>query len=111
MLVLDVFSSCLECEHPWYLFAFDFRFSSPAVLQKSYSICFYGLANVYFVQTNIIAKGFSSGSVVKNLPAIQETQVQSLGREDPLDKEMSWVQYSCLGNPTDRGSCLSGYSP
>ena len=27
--------------------------------------------------------------VVKNLPAMQETQVQSLGREDPLEKEMA----------------------
>ena len=27
--------------------------------------------------------------IVKNLPAIQETQVQSLGREDPLEKEMA----------------------
>ena len=26
--------------------------------------------------------------LVKNLPAMQETQVQSLGREDPLKKEM-----------------------
>ena len=26
---------------------------------------------------------------VKNLPAVQETQVQFLGREDPLEKEMS----------------------
>ena len=26
---------------------------------------------------------------VKNLPAMQETQVQSLGREDPLEKEMA----------------------
>ena len=25
---------------------------------------------------------------VKNPPAVQETQVQSLGREDPLEKEM-----------------------
>ena len=32
------------------------------------------------------------GSVVKNPPAMQETQetqVQSLGREDPLEKEMA----------------------
>ena len=28
------------------------------------------------------------GSVVKNLPAKQETPVQSLGQEDPLEKEM-----------------------
>ena len=26
---------------------------------------------------------------VKNLPAMQETQVQSLGREDPLEKGMT----------------------
>ena len=39
-------------------------------------------------------------SVVKNPPAKQETQVQSLGQEDPLEKEM----YSCLGNPINRGA-------
>ena len=27
--------------------------------------------------------------MVKCLPAMQETQVQSLGREDPLEKEMA----------------------
>ena len=27
--------------------------------------------------------------MVKNLPALQETQVQSLGREDPLEKGMA----------------------
>ena len=30
-----------------------------------------------------------SGLVVKNLPAMQEMQVQSLGQEDPLEKEMA----------------------
>ena len=29
---------------------------------------------------------FPGGSVVKNLPAVQETQIQSLGQEDPLEK-------------------------
>ena len=29
------------------------------------------------------------GSVVENPPAMQETQVQSLGWEDPLEKEMA----------------------
>ena len=33
--------------------------------------------------------GFPGGSVVKNLAAMQETQVQSLGWEDPLEKEMA----------------------
>ena len=27
--------------------------------------------------------------MIKNLPAMQETQVQSLGREDPLEKGMA----------------------
>ena len=27
--------------------------------------------------------------MVKNLPAMQETQVQSLGQEDPLEKEIA----------------------
>ena len=27
--------------------------------------------------------------MIKNLPAVQETQVQSLGWEDPLEKEMA----------------------
>ena len=33
--------------------------------------------------------GFLGGSAVKNLPAMQEKQVQSLGQEDPLEKEMA----------------------
>ena len=37
---------------------------------------------------NLANSGFPDGSGVKNLPPIQETHVQSLGWEDPLDKEM-----------------------
>ena len=33
--------------------------------------------------------GFPGGSLVKNLPAKQETQVQSLDEKDPLEKEMA----------------------
>ena len=33
--------------------------------------------------------GFLGGSVVKNLPAVQKTQVRYLGQEDPLEKGMS----------------------
>ena len=35
------------------------------------------------------AKGFPGGSVVKNLPAMRETWVLSLGREDPLENGMA----------------------
>ena len=41
---------------------------------------------------------------VKNLSAIQVTQVQSLSWEDPL------VQYFCLENSQEQRS-LAGYSP
>ena len=33
--------------------------------------------------------GFPGGSVVKNLSAMQETQIQSLAQEDPMKKEMA----------------------
>ena len=33
--------------------------------------------------------GFPGGSAVKNLPAMQETRVQFLGLEDPVEKEMA----------------------
>ena len=33
--------------------------------------------------------GFPGGSVVKNLPPMQEMWVQSLGQEDPLKEEMA----------------------
>ena len=39
-----------------------------------------------------MSKGFCGGSMVKNPPAMQEMQetwVQSLGREDSLEKEMA----------------------
>ena len=45
---------------------------------------------------------------VKNLPAMQETQktqVQFLGREDHLEKEMATHSNICAGkNPMDKGA-------
>ena len=47
--------------------------------------------------------GFPEGSEIKNLPAMQETQVQSLGQRDPLEKEMaSHSSILAWGNPKDR---------
>ena len=37
----------------------------------------------------MLAKGFPGSSVVKNPPAMQETWVESLGKEDPLEDEMA----------------------
>ena len=42
---------------------------------------------------------------VKNLPAVQETRLQSLGWEDQLEMEMANpLQYPCLENLMDRGA-------
>ena len=41
---------------------------------------------MYFIS---VFSDFPGGSVVKNLPVMQETQFQSLGQEDPLEKEMA----------------------
>ena len=38
---------------------------------------------------SIQSMGFPGGSAVKNLPAVQETQVQSLGQEDTLEEGMA----------------------
>ena len=52
-----------------------------------------------------MARGFSGGSDGKNLPAIQETWVQSLGQEDPLEEGMA-AHSSILAwrIPMDRGA-------
>ena len=34
-------------------------------------------------------RDFPVAQTVKNLPAVQETKVRSLGQEDPLEKEMA----------------------
>ena len=46
----------------------------------------------------------NGGSAVKNLPAMQDTRAQSLGREDPLEKEGATRSSSCLESPKDRGA-------
>ena len=53
----------------------------------------------------LLKLGFLGGSAVKNLPAMQETRVRSLGWEDtPGEGNGNPIQYSCLGNPMDRGA-------
>ena len=57
--------------------------------------------------------GFQSGSVVKNLPMMQETQetrVQSQGQEDSLEKEMA-THSTILAWKIPGQRSLVGYSP
>ena len=46
-----------------------------------------------------------AAQMVKNVPAMQQMRVQSLGQEDLLEKQMAThpLQYSCLENSMDRG--------
>ena len=55
--------------------------------------------------TNLVAQ------MLKRLPAMRETWVRSLGREDsPGEGNGNPLQYSCLENPHGQRS-LVGYSP
>ena len=52
----------------------------------------YIIIRILYFQTLCIHCGFPCDSVVKNLPAIQETlqtQIWSLGQEDPLEEGMA----------------------
>ena len=50
-------------------------------------------------------KEFPVAQTVKNPPAMQETRVQSLCWENPMEGEHgNPLQYSCLENPMDRGT-------
>ena len=47
---------------------------------------------IHYVQIRdkqVVIKGFPGGSVVKNPLAMQEMGVCTLGKEDPLEKEMA----------------------
>ena len=48
--------------------------------------------------------------MVKNLPAMSETWVPSLGQEDPLEKGMA-THSSILAGEFHRQRSLAGYSP
>ena len=48
--------------------------------------------------------------MVKNLPAMQETWIQSLGQEDPLEKEWQPTPVFSPGESHGQRS-LAGYSP
>ena len=60
-------------------------------LKYTLCVCIYTYIHIYI--------GFLVAQMVKNLPAMQETQVQS-----PGERSGNSLQYSCLGNPMDRGA-------
>ena len=54
---------------------------------------------------------FLVAQMVKNLPAVQETWIQSLGREDPLEKRMLTHSKVFLLGESHGQRSLAGYSP
>ena len=58
----------------------------------------------------MITGGFPGGSVIKNLPAKQETLVLFLGQEDLQEKEMATHSSIFAGKCYGQRS-LAGYSP
>ena len=63
-----------------------------------------------FLYMGMRSSGFPRGSTVKNPPAMQETQVQSLGREDPLEKEWQPTPIFLPGEFHGQ-RILAGYGP
>ena len=62
-------------------------------------------ATMYHRGTSLVAQ------MVKDLPAMQETQVQSLGREHPLEEGMATHSNILAWKIQARPRSLAGYSP
>ena len=101
---IRVFSSesalCIRCPKYW-SFSFSISPSNKYSGSISFRIDWFALLAVqetlksllqhYSLKTSIywcsaFSRGFPMAQIVKSLPAMQETQVRSLGREDPLEK-------------------------
>ena len=61
-------------------------------------------ANYYIERASLVAQ------TVKNLPAMQETQVRSLDQEDLLEEDMA-IHSSILAKESHEQRSLAGYSP
>ena len=59
--------------------------------------------------SNIALWGFPGGSVLKNMPAKQETQARSLGQEDPLRRK--WQPTPIVLPKIPWTEKLAGYNP
>ena len=64
---------------------------------------------VFFLNTRKNVKASLVAQTVNNLPAMRETQVQSLGCEDPLQKAISTHPVFLPGE--SHGRNLASYSP
>ena len=86
----------------WKMFFFSFVLVFLYQISKYINIlskCNHLLMDRYLYEASLVAQ------TVKSLPVIQETQVLSLGREDPMEKQnANPLQYSFLQNSMDGGT-------
>ena len=87
LMVLSLLASSFGSVSPEALLIMHMRH----LVKRSYSIPLSTCANlsltIRVIQTPVLA--FLVAQIVKHLPAMWETQVQSLGWEDPVEKEMA----------------------
>ena len=76
--------------------------TSSSMMNKYQSVMYNTMTIVNIHWASLVAQ------MLKNLPPVQETQVQSLGWEDPLEKgNRNPLQYSCLENPHGQRSLVA----
>ena len=98
------YSELISSQNDW----FDLLAVQVLILLNSWT---FFLGVVYLIDSGLgklifIKMSFSSGSVVKNLPAVQKTQ-ETLGLipgKSPGGRYGNPLQYCCLGNSMDRGA-------
>ena len=66
--------------------------------------CFHFVILGFYFTLDKQYKGFPGSSVVKNLPAMQETQVQWGSGRSPGEGNGNPLQYACLESPRGRGA-------
>ena len=71
------------------VFSFKIPFTHICACSKSLRSCLTEVGCHFLLQYLCVCGGFPGDSVVKNLPAMWETWVWSLGWEDPLEKDMA----------------------
>ena len=94
---------CLHREHPHFTHHLDSAstFCRVGSIQYLPKICIH--RSILFPCIHFKVRVSLVAQMVKNLPAVWETRIQSLGQEDsPGEANEDPLQYSCLENPTDR---------
>ena len=96
----------LKYKTSWYWLLF---FTEHNALKSSQVVVFIN-CSLLFIAESYSTVGFLRAETVKNLPARQETQVRSLGQEDPLEKGMA-THCSILAGELHGQWSQAGYNP